>query len=179
IHQNSHGWLVKQVENQRKKGVNSIYDPNLRKGYFDEIELFDLRQSVEKCMSTACLVKASIEDLELIWGEMSNESYYDKVNQFCPYLILTLGDRGASFFSPKYSLDVDGVRCIKLLSTVGAGDNLNAGVVSGIVDLGVQSFSELTKNEWVEVLKRGVKFGSAVCAVKQACLDKTILGEAF
>lgn len=175
IHNNSHDWICRQLDKLNKSNVNIIYDPNLRKSHSQEFESGELRLKVESCMKRSSLIKASVEDLNILWGELSLEEYYEKVRLFCPYLILTRADKGVVFYSPTFSKRVSSISCNKLVSTVGAGDNLNAGIISSFIDIGKGKFDELNQSEWLITLERGVKFGSAVCGVKESSLSRAEL----
>jgi fructokinase len=171
IHENSHDWLLQEMKSSGFECMNKIFDPNLRKGYLRDIDLKTLESRVVKCMSLANLVKASTDDMELLWGEMPHAVYYEKIKKYCPYLVLTQGSEGLKFFSPDFRLDLEAKACKDVVSTIGAGDNLNAGLVSGFAEVGKSCFTELNKAEWMQILGRGIEFGSAVCAVKAVSLE--------
>jgi sugar/nucleoside kinase (ribokinase family) len=100
IHNNSHIWLCNEIDNLKNCKIKFIYDPNLRPGYLEGFEINNLRMKVENCMSRASLVKASVEDLTILWGELELKEYYQKVSVYCPYLILSLGAEGVVFSLP-------------------------------------------------------------------------------
>lgn len=173
IHEGSHTWLCKELDRLKGSKTILLYDPNLRKGYLEEFNLDDLKQRVEACMERASLVKASIEDLTMLWGELTPKEYYGIVKDYCSYLILTCGESGLFFFSPSFTTKVSAVHCDNVVSTIGAGDNLSAGVVFGLIDVGKSRLDILTNEEWLSILKKGTEFGAAVCRIQESSLTKS------
>jgi fructokinase len=51
------------------------------------------------------------------------------------------------------------------VSTVGAGDNFNAGLVYGLLKLGIgyDDLATLTEQQWDKLIDYGMKFSADVC----------------
>jgi fructokinase len=106
------------------KKINCIisYDPNYR------INFSEYKNTVFDFMKRSAIIKASIEDLENLFGVKNINEAFDALNQFNPTLsIITLGKDGSALKSKdrKY-IKIDGLN-IEVVDTIGAGDNFSAG----------------------------------------------------
>ena len=54
---------------------------------------------------------------------------------------------------------------INTKSTIGAGDTFNAGVISGLSQLGItkSSLNDLRINQWEDIINRAILFATNVC----------------
>ena len=84
--------------------------------------------NIEENMRLADVVRGSIEDFGYLYGLQSGEAIYQQVRQFCDTLILTDGARSIRIYTPK-GCETYPVQKIETVSTVGAGDNFNAGYI--------------------------------------------------
>ena len=91
--------------------------------------------NIEENMRLANLVRGSMEDFDYLYGLHDADAIYERVKPFCQTLILTDGARTIRVYTPDF---VDGqkskvesfsVQPIETVSTVGAGDNFNAGYI--------------------------------------------------
>jgi fructokinase len=69
-----------------------------------------------------------MEDFNYLYGLHDGEAIYERVSRFCSTLILTDGARSIRIFTPD-SCETYPVQAIETVSTVGAGDNFNAGYI--------------------------------------------------
>lgn len=110
----------------QKAGAWLYYDINFRKTHIADIP--HVMENIEENMQLANIVRGSIEDFGYLYNLTDADAIYERVRPFCPTLILTDGARMIRFYSPtgceKYS-----VSPIETVSTVGAGDNFNAGYI--------------------------------------------------
>ena len=60
------------------------------------------------------------------------------------------------------------------MSTVGAGDNFNAGVAYGLSSLGVtrETLQEMTPGQWNKVMGCGLDFSAHACTLIENYVDK-------
>jgi len=110
----------------RKAGAWLYYDINFRKNHIADLP--DVMANIEENMSLADVVRGSMEDFGYLYGLHDADSIYERVSRYCQTLLLTDGARPIRVFTP------DGCRCypvaeIATVSTVGAGDNFNAGYI--------------------------------------------------
>ena len=111
-------------------GAWLYYDINFRKSHIPDIP--QVINNIEENMSLADIVRGSMEDFEYLYNLQSPDAIYERVRSFCSNLILTDGSRSIRVFSPQ-GCDVYSVKPITTVSTVGAGDNFNAGYIYAIL----------------------------------------------
>ena len=114
------------LHNARKAGAWLYYDINFRKTHIPDIP--DVMANIEENMRLADVVRGSMEDFDYLYGLHDGEAIYKRVSQFCSTLILTDGARSIHVYTPD-SCETYPVQAIETVSTVGAGDNFNAGYI--------------------------------------------------
>jgi len=118
------------LHNARKAGAWLYYDINFRKTHIPDIP--DVMANIEENMRLANVVRGSMEDFNYLYGLHDGEAIYKRVSQFCSTLILTDGARSICVFTPD-SCETYPVQAIETVSTVGAGDNFNAGYIYAMI----------------------------------------------
>lgn len=114
------------LHNARKVGAWLYYDINFRKTHIPDIP--DVMANIEENMRLADVVRGSMEDFDYLYGLHDGEAIYDRVSRFCSTLILTDGARSIRIYTLD-SCETYPVQAIETVSTVGAGDNFNAGYI--------------------------------------------------
>lgn len=107
-------------------GAWLYYDVNFRKNHMDELP--DLLPNIEENMRLANVVRGSMEDFDYLFGLQDADAIYERVCSLCSTLILTDGARSIRVYERDKVTKYD-VQKIKTVSTVGAGDNFNAGYI--------------------------------------------------
>ncbi len=110
----------------RKVGAWLYYDVNFRKPHIPDLPI--VIPHVEENMRLADVVRGSMEDFQYLFGLTDADAIYARVKQYCPSLILTNGARSIRVYTPA-GCETYPVLPIKTVSTVGAGDNFNAGYI--------------------------------------------------
>ena len=110
----------------RDVGAWLYYDVNFRKNHIAELP--QIIGNIEENMRLANVVRGSMEDFEYLYGLKEGETIYERVKHFCDTLILTDGARTIRVFTPQ-GCETYPVAPIETVSTVGAGDNFNAGYI--------------------------------------------------
>ena len=114
------------LHNARKAGAWLYYDINFRKTHIPDIPV--VLPNIEENMRLADVVRGSKEDFEYLYGLRDADAIYEKVKPFCNRFILTDGAREIRIFTPE-GCETFPVQQIETVSTVGAGDNFNAGYI--------------------------------------------------
>ena len=150
------------ITNAREKGALVIYDPNFRKSHLSELD--SLKPLIIENMQMASMVRGSDEDFKNIFGANDADEAWEMISKYCKCLIYTANTEGVfvrtSSFSGKFS-----VQKITPVSTIGAGDNFNAGIITSIYkkDIKREQLDKLTEKDWGEVISTAVAFATHVC----------------
>jgi len=116
----------KMLRGAREAGAWLYYDVNFRKNHIAELP--EVMPNIEENMRLADVVRGSTEDFGFLYGLQDGDAIYEKVRHFCNTLILTDGSRPIRFYTPD-GCEPYPVKSIETVSTVGAGDNFNAGYI--------------------------------------------------
>lgn len=148
---------------QRASGSGSliVYDPNFRKPH--RTKLGELFPFIDRNIRAADLIRGSGDDFELIFGTRTAEETA-ALPCFSPgkTLIYTHGSEEISLFAPSCR-KVFSVPGLKAVSTIGAGDAFNAGIISGINKIRDKEIHELGKEQWEDIIETGISFAQSVC----------------
>jgi fructokinase len=150
------------IQAAKKKGAIVIYDPNFRKSHLDELEI--LKPLIIENMQMASLVRGSDEDFRNIFSTENSEDSWEMVKKYCKCMVYTSKTDGVyirtSSFSGKFP-----VKEIKPVSTIGAGDNFNAGMIASFYRDNIlnDDIENIGEKEWRKVISMAVEFASHVC----------------
>lgn len=110
----------------REAGAWLYYDVNFRKNHIADLP--DVMGNIEENMQLADVVRGSVEDFGHLYGLQDGDEIYERVSRFCSTLILTDGAGPIRVYTPE-GCETFSVQPVETVSTVGAGDNLNAGYI--------------------------------------------------
>lgn len=122
----------------RKVGAWLYYDVNFRKNHIADLP--DVMGNIEVNMTLADVVRGSMDDFRFLYGLTDAEEIYSRVSRHCQKLILTDGAKPIRIFKPE-GCETFPVQPIETVSTVGAGDNFNAGYIYAMMQ-GLQQESD-------------------------------------
>ncbi len=150
------------IEKANCAGATIIYDPNFRKAHLHEIN--DLLPYIIENMSLATIVRGSHEDFQMIFNTQSVEEAYKCVSTYCDNLIYTYHVHGVYFVQPERKFFVRSKQ-ITPISTIGAGDNFNAGVLTYLFQKKYNrlNINNLNTEQVEQLLNYGIEFASEVC----------------
>ena len=110
-------------------------------------------QNIEENMSLAIIVRGSTEDFNYLYGLNDATKIYNKISPLCKNVIVTAGAEAIHVFTPE-SHNIYNIPPLKTVSTVGAGDNFNAGYLYACV-------KGMEKEE--ERIAMAIRFSRDVC----------------
>ncbi|MBQ8018980.1 MAG: carbohydrate kinase [Paludibacteraceae bacterium] len=150
-------------EAKRKKAI-IYYDVNFRKNRKSQVRF--LMPNILDNFDYATIVKGSDEDFDNIFSENDPDlTYKEHIEFYSKNFIYTQGSDGVTVYGKGFKKHYDAKK-IEVVSTVGAGDNFNAGVVYGLLVAGV-TFEDLkngiSEDKWDIVVKSAIDFSSTVC----------------
>jgi len=139
-----------------------IYDPNFRASHLDDLKM--LKNYIEENLSFASVVRCSDEDLRNIYGTHSAEDSWKKISPFCKVLIYTANSHGVWLHTSGLKMYFN-VKEITPVSTIGAGDSFNAGLIYGFYKNGIKKddLAYLKESDWKQIINQAINFSSEVC----------------
>jgi len=158
-----HSKIAGFIRSAKEAGALIVYDPNIRKNHLAEIRR--LMPHLEENMALANIVRGSDEDFENLFGLNAGEMVFERLNQLsCKNLIYTCSDKGAEVFTEKIRFHVPAKKT-EVISTIGAGDSFNAGIIYGLVKKGLTcvDLSQISEGDWKEIINDGIEFAAEVC----------------
>ena len=153
-------------------GAILYYDINFRKNHV--AERIKLGEALIENLEFADIVRGSADDFNYLYEMTDAEKIYrEKIKFYCPEFIFTSGDGDVRLFTKGLS-DVFPVKKVEVVSTVGAGDNFNAGVVYGLLMASAdrEALSLLSREEWSKIISRGLDFSAHACTLIENYVDK-------
>ncbi|KAA6302402.1 MAG: Fructokinase [Candidatus Ordinivivax streblomastigis] len=156
--------LRKWLQHAQSQQALLYYDINFRKAHAHE-RIALLPDFIEN-FKFADIIRCSDEDLEILFPNETIESIYKRY--FQPHhqsLIVTQGEKNIIVQTPSFQKEY-WVAAITPVSTIGAGDNFNAGLVYGLLKSGIynRQISDLQENEWDKLIALAKAFAANVCA---------------
>jgi fructokinase len=139
-----------------------IYDPNFRPTHSSDLET--LKPMIIENMKAAKLIRGSNEDFKNIYGAGTPDEAWNVVKDYCSCMVYTANSEGVYVRTISYSGKF-AVKAIKPISTIGAGDNFNAGMMAAIYlnKISVDQLDKMGEKEWSKVISMGVEFATNVC----------------
>ena len=154
--------FIEFVSRAKANGALVVYDPNFRKSHLSDLE--SLRPLIVENMQMASLVRGSDEDFKNIFGAKDAGEAWSAIREFCPVLVYTSSTEGVYVRTPVFSGKFP-VRKIAPVSTIGAGDNFNAGMITAIYNNGItrDELDKMGEEMWNRIVSTGVDFATDVC----------------
>lgn len=148
-----------------ERGAILYYDVNYRASH--RAELMKVKANILENLELASIVRGSKEDFEVMFGMQEAEKVYrSEVSFYCKNFIYTQGAdpleiRGMGGFSGQYPVEQTAT-----VSTIGAGDNFNAGFVYGLMKYGITRQmleAGLSAEQWGQLVGEAQQFAANVC----------------
>ena len=150
-----------QYAHERKAII--YYDLNFRKAHAHEA--IRLMPTVLENLEYADIVRGSDEDFLNLFGEQAGDRVYaDHIQFYCDRLITTYGAKGVDLYTSRFKQHYDAL-AIEPQSTIGAGDNFNAGLIFGLLkeDVRLKDLADLTPDSWERIIRHGMALAGEVC----------------
>ena len=151
------------LEKAHKAGAIIYYDVNFRRNHAGEA--IKLMSTVIENFEYADIVKGSDEDFEVLYRIAEGSKIFkEKVDFYCPRLIYSRGSQGVDLYSRTLTKHYP-IEPVTPVSTIGAGDNLNAGILYGLIKYRIRrdDLDHLTEHDWDQIIRCGLAFSADTC----------------
>ena len=148
-----------------QRGAILYYDVNFRAAH--QHEVMKLTANFLENLELADVVRGSHEDFDVLFHTTDASTVYrTQISFYCKKFICTYGSnprevRGEDGFQKQYD-----VQPVEAVSTIGAGDNFNAGFVYGLMQYGITRSAmngSLSENQWDALIASAQRFSMECC----------------
>jgi fructokinase len=158
-----HEKVITFLSAARKNKALILYDPNYRKPHIADLQ--QLMPRILENFSNADIIRGSNEDFLHIFAIRNPEEVYARIrNRDDQTLIFTRSNEAVSILSGEKRILIP-VPLIEPVSTIGAGDSFNAGVIHAIMEMGIgcSQLPFLASEEWEGIAGNAIRFAQNVC----------------
>lgn len=155
--------VTELLDRARAAGAIIYYDPNFRSSHREEA--IKLAPTIIENLEYADIVRGSREDFFYMYGlQDADKIYREKVKFYCPNFLCTAGGEQVALRTAIVAKEYD-IPPLEAVSTVGAGDNFNAGIIYGLLKYDVRrdDLASLNAATWDKVIACGMAFAAEVC----------------
>ncbi|MBQ8673008.1 MAG: carbohydrate kinase [Bacteroides sp.] len=155
--------VVELLERARQAGAIIYYDPNFRAPHKEEA--IKLNAALIENLEYADIVRGSSEDFLHLYGLQEGDKVYkEKIKFYCPNFIYTQGGNEVILYTDGQRKTY-AVPPIEAVSTIGAGDNFNAGLLYGLLKEGIHrdDLPHMDQKRWDRIVATGIAFSANVC----------------
>lgn len=140
-------------------GATMYYDINFRKNHRSQLN--EIKENILENYKFATIVRGSREDFQYLYDcDDAREIYQKYINPYCRNFIYTDAAGPVKVFTPSLPCVEIETEKIETVSTIGAGDNFNAGIVYALAKDGKVPQAE---QEWRQAVAISQKFAANVC----------------
>ncbi len=150
------------LRDAKAKNAIIVYDPNIRGNISNDRK--KLKTVIEN-IQLATIVKGSDDDFINIFGYTNSDEVWDEISKSdVKCLFYTANKNGVKVHWGKRSIFV-ATPVIQPVSTIGAGDNFNAGLIFSIYSKGIElkKLPLLADEDWGQIAKVATRFAQEVC----------------
>lgn len=155
--------IVELLDKARTKKAIVYYDPNFRSSHKEEA--IKLAPSIIENLEYADIVRGSQDDFMYMYNlRDADQIYKNKIKFYCSNFLCTAGAKQISLHTKTIHKEY-AIPPIEAVSTIGAGDNFNAGVIYGLLkyDVRYDDLSTMDEATWDKIVDCGVEFAAEVC----------------
>jgi len=155
--------IKKFMDKVHRAGALIYYDINFRKTHSYQAEY--LNPTLIENYEYADIVRGSEDDFDALYGEKDPYKLYrDIISKHTSVFICTAGPGDIILQTPSWRRSFS-VPPINTVSTIGAGDNFNAGILYGLYREGIhkKDVPAMTPSQWEHILSYAMKFSAEVC----------------
>ena len=155
---------VKEIlEKAHTNGAIIYYDVNFRSAH--KTEGMKLLSSLLENFEYADIIRGSVDDFMNLYNlSDADKVYKQKIAFYTPLFIYTSGSEDVRLYT-KHLAKSYPVPATEAISTIGAGDNFNAGILFGLIKYGIRrdDLLELKEEDWDKIIQCGLDLSAEVC----------------
>ena len=154
--------LLRIVQQAKKDGALVMYDPNFRNAHSEAMD--ELRPMIIENIALADIIRGSNEDFQAIFDKNTPDETYQLIAGKCPNLIYTANTEGVYLRTDQTKKQYR-TEQIEPVSTIGAGDNFNAGILFSLIKNNItrEKLAGMSETVWDKTIKTGIAFATHVC----------------
>lgn len=155
--------VLELLDQAREKKAIVYYDPNFRSSHKEEA--IRLAPTIIENLEYADIVRGSQEDFFYMYNlQDADKIYKDKIKFYCTNFLCTAGAEQISLRTATLSKEYP-IPPLEAVSTIGAGDNFNAGIICGLLkyDVRHEDLNAMDEATWDKVIRCGMRFAAEVC----------------
>jgi fructokinase len=162
------------LEYAKNHGAILYYDVNYRSSHRHEV--VKMTPNILENFELSDIVRGSNEDFQIMYNKTDADSVYRaEISFYTKNFIYTRGSapvevRAEGGFSKQYPVEP-----IEVVSTIGAGDNFNAGFVYGLLHYGItrdQINAGLSEQQWDQLISLAQQFSANSCQSLNNSIDE-------
>ena len=163
----------------RDKGALIYYDLNFRASHKDEV--MKLTPNLLENLECADIVRGSSEDFDILYKKTDADAIYrSQIAFYTKNFIMTQGSRPVELRAEGGLKKQYPVAETETVSTIGAGDNFNAGFVYGLIKYGITRemiLAGISEEQWDQVISCALQFAANVCGSINNSVDEAFAGQ--
>ena len=155
--------VLELLDQAREKKAIVYYDPNFRSSHKEEA--IKLAPTIIENLEYANIVRGSQEDFFYMYNlREADKIYKDKIKFYCPNFLCTAGAEQISLRTQSISKEYP-IPPLEAVSTIGAGDNFNAGIIYGLLkyDVRYEDLNQIDESTWDKIIRCGMDFAAELC----------------
>lgn len=168
--------IVGLLEYARAHGAIIYYDVNYRSSHRNEV--MKITPNYLENLEYADIVRGSREDFDVLYKMRDPDKIYTaEVSFYCKKFICTQGADTVELRADQRLKRSYPVPPTSTVSTVGAGDNFNAGFIYGLLKYGITRndlAQGLTPEQWDKVVACGMEFSAAAARVSSTTCRRSL-----
>lgn len=164
--------LIPFIRESRERGATILYDPNFRREHLRELE--QLRPLILENIALADLVRGSDEDFRYIFNAGDGREAFSRVSEAGAKILIYTRNKDSVELYTRDNIRSYPVPPIEPVSTIGAGDNFNAGVIYSMIHGGIcrSELGKIKQEQWDGIIRSGISFSANVCLRSDNYIDK-------